>query len=367
MEENPVKRGVVLFREPSTGQWAQRLITFDEIEGVMHLVDPVKSLKMTFIVPDRRGLKVRPSPYLIPQYPQAVALHLYPLVQEGGDEQDVHISALDRRDIQEWSYYFQNWAQKASNDQSAPSTPSTSLVPNLTDKEEQIAETLLDLHAEDQQTVLIDKFNIPIRRRTLHCLRDSQWLSDEVLNFYFALLHEKAGEARKIFCWNSFFFSKLSSSGYTGVRNWTTRKNIDLFNDDQVELILMPVHLGDHWALGVVNMRLRTTMYLDSLGGDSPDFHAHIQGYLEEEYKSKRPGKPSLIWGREKPLKNLPLQSNGSDCGVFVCMYALALASGGDLLGATSDRVPVMRRRIACDIVRGRIKRWPQVSSSEEE
>jgi Ulp1 family protease len=82
-------------------------------------------------------------------------------------------------------------------------------------------------------------------------------------------------------------------------------------------------------------------------------------GYLDEEFSVKHASEPKPVWKKSKSPKNLPLQSNGSDCGVFICMYALALASGGNLQEATAERVPVMRRRIACDIVRGRVKKWP--------
>ena len=350
-ERSAVKRGAVLIRESNSGQWSQRLLTFHSSLGLFIVSDPSTSQESVLKIPDRKNFKVRPSPYLIPQYPQAVALHLYPVIHPDSDDQDLHISALDRRDVQEWSYFLQSWASTQNRE---------NLVPNLSEKEESLASNVLDMHL-DQQTILIDKFNIPISRRTLHCLFDGQWLSDEIVNFYFSLLHEKAGDARKIFCWNSFFFQKLTNSGYAGVRSWTTRKQIDLFDPEQVELVLMPVHLVDHWALGVVNMRDRTTMYLDSLGSDSQDFHTIITRYLDEEFAAKHPSDQKPVWSRKKSPKNLPLQSNGSDCGVFICMYALALASGGNLLEATADRVPVMRRRIACDIVRGRVKKWPLV------
>lgn len=351
MEE--VKCGAILVREQSSGQWGQRLVSFDTKSGLFEISDPSSSTKSVWHIPDRKNFKVRPSPYMIPQYPLAVALHLYPVSNSTSEDHDLHISALDRREIQEWSYFLQNWSSSQNRE-----IGNNSLVPDLSEKEETLAKNVLDPHL-DQHTVLIDKLNIPISRRTLHCLTDGQWLSDEIVNFYFSLLHEKAGDARKIFCWNSFFFQKLSGSGYAGVRNWTARKQIDLFDLEQVELVLMPVHLVDHWALGVVNMREKTTMYLDSLGTDSSEFHKIIVGYLDEEFSVKHASEPKPVWKKSKSPKNLPLQSNGSDCGVFICMYALALASGGNLQEATAERVPVMRRRIACDIVRGRVKKWP--------
>lgn len=45
---------------------------------------------------------------------------------------------------------------------------------------------------------------------------------------------------------NTFFYPKLRSSGYSAVRRWT--KKMDIFAKD---LLLVPVHLGMHWCLSV--------------------------------------------------------------------------------------------------------------------
>jgi len=45
---------------------------------------------------------------------------------------------------------------------------------------------------------------------------------------------------------NTFFYPKLRSSGYTAVRRWT--KKMDIFSKD---ILLVPVHLGVHWCLSV--------------------------------------------------------------------------------------------------------------------
>ena len=45
---------------------------------------------------------------------------------------------------------------------------------------------------------------------------------------------------------NTFFYPKLRSNGYSSVRRWT--KKIDIFS---VDILLVPVHLGVHWCLSV--------------------------------------------------------------------------------------------------------------------
>jgi sentrin-specific protease 1 len=315
-------------------------------------------------VVDKRLFRVKPSPYRIPQYPEALVLHLYPIFVEGQDDEEfdigseLHISSMDRRDILDWSYYLNDWLgnQQASSE---------SLVQDLTREERQAVSTLLSRQLPLADEVLIDKFNIQVTRKTLSCLRKLEWLSDEVVNFYFSLIFEKF-KGNHIFCWNSFFYTKLVSErtgyNYSGVRNWATKKAVDLFDLDKVETILIPLHISDqaHWALGVVNMKDRTTMYLDSLGGDNYEFHSIIVQYLSDEYAHKHQGDElpeRKSWTHHQPPEKLPQQTNGSDCGVYICMFALAIARSHqpNFIGINPDSVEVMRQRMVLEIVRGEI------------
>lgn len=77
------------------------------------------------------------------------------------------------------------------------------------------------------------------------------------MNFYLSLVMERSsGEAAglKVYSFSTFFFPKLCGGGGGGVqvqghavvKRWT--KAVDLFLYD---LILVPLHLGVHWALAV--------------------------------------------------------------------------------------------------------------------
>lgn len=58
---------------------------------------------------------------------------------------------------------------------------------------------------------------------------------------------------------NSFFYDKLRTKGYDGVKRWT--KNVDIFNK---ELLLIPIHLEVDWSLISVDVRQHTITYFDS-------------------------------------------------------------------------------------------------------
>lgn len=70
----------------------------------------------------------------------------------------------------------------------------------------------------------------------------------QVINFYMKLLVERNKKAGypAVHAFNTFFYTKLTSGGYAGVRRWT--RGVDLFEQD---IVLVPVHLRVHWALVV--------------------------------------------------------------------------------------------------------------------
>lgn len=70
----------------------------------------------------------------------------------------------------------------------------------------------------------------------------------QVINFYMNLLVERSKDPSlpSVNTFNTFFYPKLRSSGYSAVRRWT--KKMDIFSKD---ILLVPVHLGVHWCLSV--------------------------------------------------------------------------------------------------------------------
>ncbi|KNE65926.1 hypothetical protein AMAG_09889 [Allomyces macrogynus ATCC 38327] len=82
-------------------------------------------------------------------------------------------------------------------------------------------------------------------------LRDRAWLNDEIINAYGKLIMARAqsnAALPKLHFFNSFFYPKIRDYGHKQVARWT--KKFDLF---ALDLVLFPVHLGNHWCLGCVN------------------------------------------------------------------------------------------------------------------
>ncbi|GAC95540.1 Ulp1 protease [Pseudozyma hubeiensis SY62] len=186
-------------------------------------------------------------------------------------------------------------------------------------------------------------------------LRPRQWLNDEVINFYGALILIRANEADKkrtqaiaaakdapaeadgkpngkggkgkpkrpydesldafwrVHYFSSFFWSNLKSKGFDGVKRWTRR--IDIFSKD---LILFPINLGNaHWVCGVINMRKHRFEYYDSMGAHNQAAFNLMRTYLTEEARDKKKKEIDLRGWKDVFSDDSPQQENSYDCGVF--------------------------------------------------
>uniref|UniRef100_A0A3Q3BFJ2 SUMO specific peptidase 1 n=1 Tax=Kryptolebias marmoratus TaxID=37003 RepID=A0A3Q3BFJ2_KRYMA len=197
--------------------------------------------------------------------------------------------------------------------------------------------------------ILSEGFGLSLTRKDLQTLSNLNWLNDEVINFYMNLLVERSKDPNlpSVNTFNTFFYPKLRSSGYSAVRRWT--KKMDIFAKD---LLLVPVHLGMHWCLSVVDFRKKSVMYFDSMGGRNDEACQMLFDYLQQESKDKK-GKELDTSGwtlHSKKPSEIPQQMNGSDCGMFTCKYADYITKDKQIT-FTQKHMPYFRRRMVWEIV----------------
>ncbi|XP_029574558.1 sentrin-specific protease 1 isoform X2 [Salmo trutta] len=171
----------------------------------------------------------------------------------------------------------------------------------------------------------------------------------EVINFYMNLLVERSKDPSlpTVHTFNTFFFPKLRSAGYSAVRRWT--KKMDIFSMD---VILVPVHLGVHWCLSVVDLRKKSITYFDSMGGNNDEACRILLQYLQQESKDKK-GKDldTAEWTLQSKKRNeIPQQMNGNDCGMFTCKYAEYVTKDKPIT-FTQKHMPYFRRRMVWEIL----------------
>ena len=75
------------------------------------------------------------------------------------------------------------------------------------------------------------------------------------MNFYLSLVMERCSvkaTGLRVYSFSTFFFPKLrgggggQAGGHAAVKRWTKAVDLFLYN-----LILVPLHLGVHWAMAV--------------------------------------------------------------------------------------------------------------------
>lgn len=194
-------------------------------------------------------------------------------------------------------------------------------VPSLPPEYIQVIE---DCFRKRHDELIVEENGIEVRVRDLKTLKDTCWLNDEIINFYFQLIQKRSDnnlKYPKVYCFNTFFVKRLREGGHKAVKRWT--KKVDLFSHD---LILIPVHLENHWVLATVCMKNFMINYYDSMSGCKKEVLVALHKYLEDEMKDKKGEVLDTSKWASNVVKDIPQQKNGYDCGVFTCKYAERLS-----------------------------------------
>ncbi len=225
--------------------------------------------------------------------------------------------------------------------------------------------------------MLINKFNIPFKRRHARSTEGLTWLTGEVVNFHASLVNDRElqamdteGRERQVWVPSSFFITKLSEDGYNylNVRRWT--RQVDIFS---LRVMLLPINVSNvHWTSAAIDFSKKTITYYDSGGGDGTAIRVYkgrgsseyntinifelLRKYLSDEHKTKkkRPWNDAG-WKDVMPRNTVPQQRNGSDCGVFASQFINYLATN-DAFDFTQDDMPRIRQQMLLEILDGELK-----------
>ena len=174
----------------------------------------------------------------------------------------------------------------------------------------------------------------------IRVLREFIWLNDEVINMYLELITARSrlpNAPLKVVHFNCFFMQKLvgETGGYNfdNVRRWGRLHGnrggrvwgYDGTNGTEhsrIDLLLIPVHLSDHWILLCVRFKLRTITSYDSNGDVHVSLLNHALSYLEMEFRQHKVLFERNDWTLTDSGVDCPQQQNSDDCGVFSLIKA---------------------------------------------
>jgi len=197
------------------------------------------------------------------------------------------------------------------------------------------------------EEILVEGFGQQLKRKDIQTLYKLNWLNDEVINFYMNLLIERGKQESylKVYSFNTFFYPKLISQGYSSLRRWT--KKVDIFTHD---LLLFPIHLGVHWCMASIDFRDRKVRYYDSMGKENNKcLNALLQYLVSESLDKKKTSYDISTWATEN-MKDIPQQMNGSDCGMFSCMFAEYVSRNAKITFSQKE-MPYFRRKMVYEII----------------
>ncbi|PBP25749.1 sentrin/SUMO-specific protease [Diplocarpon rosae] len=188
-------------------------------------------------------------------------------------------------------------------------------------------------------------------------LGDRQWLNDEIINTYVEWVAKAANDAAnaedevmgepaatipKVIALNSFFYEKLERDGPKATERLMKRKKVPGASLLEVETVLIPINKGVHWTIGVVRPVARTIEYFDSMGGAGDRVLQSLNSWVKHMIGPKFVQEE---WSF--PKTPCAYQSNGYDCGVFLCTNAFCIALGLNLDCYRETDLIQQRRNIA--------------------
>ncbi|KAI1004008.1 hypothetical protein K3495_g4202 [Podosphaera aphanis] len=236
------------------------------------------------------------------------------------------------------------------------SYPQQSLVQSLPTQWEN---TVLRAHRSSWNEVLTTSIDgTELRLKDFKTLLDHRaWLNDEIINAYLEWIVYSANNIAKeedasfglkptttpkFLCHNSFFYDNLRKKGPAAQDRLMKRKGVPGLSLLRVDSVFVPICSGAHWTLGVVRPVSKTIEYFDSMGGSPSLFIYHMQCWLKhqlgEAYDPSEWSTPRTACAR---------QTNGYDCGVFVCTNAFCVAVGLETSCYQEADMARQRRNIA--------------------
>uniref|UniRef100_A0A0D9V0R5 Ubiquitin-like protease family profile domain-containing protein n=1 Tax=Leersia perrieri TaxID=77586 RepID=A0A0D9V0R5_9ORYZ len=211
----------------------------------------------------------------------------------------------------------------------------------LTDEDEDNVDRALGGRNRRERLVIHEPSNIVITREILQCLNERDWLNDEVINLYLDLLKERElrepSKFLKCHFFNTFFYKKLITGGYDykSVRRWTTKRKLgyNLIDCDKAR-------------------------------------------YVVDEVKDKSGQHIDTSSWKQEGVKNLALQENGWDCGMFMLKYIdfysrdMDLIFGQDFHNCSNKTLVTPHAAVPLKMIKtsmGLVRKCTSCSGGEEE
>ena len=202
-------------------------------------------------------------------------------------------------------------------------------------------------------SIVVTRFNIEITTADLKTLENTEYLNDNIINYYFGMIVQRSANLN-VFAFSTFFMDYLyldkSLYDYRSVARWSLK-----FNPFELDKLFVPIHEPLHWTFIIIYFQKKVIHYYDSFHRKGATYRNAMLCWLKDEARIRRIPFDASDW-QSVDIKNSPSQTgNGTCCGVFAVMSADYLSNDIPLSASTFGLgdIPDFRRKIAADIIRG--------------
>lgn len=160
------------------------------------------------------------------------------------------------------------------------------------------------------------------------CLQPGRPLDGVVITAYLRLLERRSllvPTAPTIWAFDTMFMTALKRDGYTVLTG--RLEQVDIWAKD---FLLFPTHLSygaGHWCLIVIDIKGHRIRAYDSLGIDRRREMQLLFDFLHVHAGKSHKTIHTNQWALLNLPRSFPRQKDGVSCGVFLCMYAEAIAT----------------------------------------
>jgi sentrin-specific protease 1 len=228
-----------------------------------------------------------------------------------------------------------------------------------------------DLHQRMSKTrgdrdTVIQAGSIPIQKLTFKRILSSDkgtsnWLDDDAVNVWFnGIVDAKKRQTNYVKSdtnapafanLQTAWWEKASKEGAKGLKRWMKKAGVGGTNLLKCERLFLPINMGSHWTLLIINGTTQSIEYLDSLSNKSGSrFFKVARDLIKSELGNKYNAQE---WTDDTDTFS-SFQDNMSDCGVFTCLNGLAAAKDKEYLEAvTAEKMPRARKMIVGVFING--------------
>jgi sentrin-specific protease 1 len=212
---------------------------------------------------------------------------------------------------------------------------------------------------EKNRSVKSDLWGIQVTNGQIQCLREKNWLNDQVINLNLILMAQR--DILNYFM-STFFFSCLYNLQFGKYDYLYGRKqypaNIDIF---AFEKVFVPINIGNfHWILAVIYMECQAIYLFDSMSSSTHSkrilnallqFLCHEKIFRKKTSLAESDASINANWTLVDSMTRCPQQDNSYDCGVFTTMFADKLSKNDSLTTCVQREALNYRELMAAAII----------------